>query len=286
VPAATLKIKKQFSPLERFIGEEVSVLNKEQIAISNYIRAEWISICLPIDTVPEDTGRLCLFPIDDHKFSLHLFFIQYPDPADNMAIVCSVVFLPSFFDQYPPETLMANQPFRFDQVTEQQFSICSKTRALLSQLGKKDVATAFIKSLKQSETAINLLRLTLECITFPFNTCQQPACRFLLYESEREKILEACNIIEQNIDQAFSIKELSRKVAMNECYLKKGFKAITGKTIHDYQQELRIAKARELLHIEGHSVTYVANMLGYSSISHFSTAFKRVTGMKPCELLA
>jgi len=26
-------------------------------------------------------------------------------------------------------------------------------------------------------------------------------------------------------------------------------------------------------------------LLGYSSISHFSTAFKKHTGIKPCELL-
>jgi len=33
------------------------------------------------------------------------------------------------------------------------------------------------------------------------------------------------------------------------------------------------------------SVTEVALFLGYSSISHFSTAFKKHTGLKPCELL-
>jgi AraC-like DNA-binding protein len=131
-----------------------------------------------------------------------------------------------------------------------------------------------------------LLRRALECITIPFETCQVPACRFLAYESEREKIQEARQIIEQSIDQPHTIKELSRKVAMNECYLKKGFKAIVGKTIHEYQQELRIAKAKELLQQQGCTVTDVANILGYSSISHFSTAFKRITGMKPCELLA
>jgi AraC family transcriptional regulator len=75
-------------------------------------------------------------------------------------------------------------------------------------------------------------------------------------------------------------------VGINECYLKKGFKALVGKTVHDYQQDLRINKAKELLQHQGLSVTDVANTLGYSSISHFSTAFKRVTGMKPCELLA
>jgi AraC-like DNA-binding protein len=92
-------------------------------------------------------------------------------------------------------------------------------------------------------------------------------------------------VITANLDNPLTIKELSRKVAMNECYLKKGFKALTGKTIHEYTQELRISKAKEMLSKEGVSVSDVANTLGFSSISHFSTAFKKATGMKPCELL-
>jgi AraC-like DNA-binding protein len=194
--------------------------------------------------------------------------------------------MPSFFEQYPAETLMANQPFRFDESTEQQFNICAQTRLLLSQLQDTPVTTLLIRSLQQGEYAMHLLRRALECITIPFTVCQVPACRFLAYESEREKIQEALGVINEHIDQPLTIRALSRKVGMNECYLKKGFKSVTGKTIHEYQQERRITKAKELLQQDGLSVTDVANTLGYSSISHFSTAFKRVTGMKPCELLA
>ncbi len=93
-------------------------------------------------------------------------------------------------------------------------------------------------------------------------------------------------MIEQHFDKPLTIKELSRKVAMNECYLKKGFKALTGKTIHEYTQDIRITKAKELLSQQGMSVSDVANILGFSSISHFSTTFKKATGTKPCELLA
>ena len=286
MPTETVKAKKQLQPAERFIGSEARVLSKKQLAINNYIHAEWLEVSFPDDSVAEDTGMLYLYPIDDHKFCLQLCFLEYDDALAMNAVVLSLRFLPSFFDQYPPETLMANQPFRFDQTTEQQFPVCAQIRALLMQLEQGATLTPFIKSLQQSEAATHILRRALECITVPFTTCQVPACRFLAYESEREKIKDARLILDRHIDQLLTIRDLARMVAMNECYLKKGFKALVGKTIHEYQQEIRITKAKELLQEQGRTVTEVANTLGYSSISHFSTAFKRFTGMKPCELLA
>jgi len=273
-------------PLERFLGGEVRVVNREAQLISNFIQAEWLHVCLPDDNRQEDTGMLCLFPVDDHKFYLQLYFLQYVDEPAADAVVFSLRFLPSFFDQYPPESLMTNRPFRFDETTELQFPVCSQARTLIGELQEGKTETPFLRSLRQTESGIRLLRRALECITVPFYACQVPACRFLAYESEREKIHEARLILEQQLDQPLTIRELSRRVAINECYLKKGFKAITGKTIHEYQQNMRINKAKELLQLQGLSVTDVAITLGYNSISHFSTAFKRVTGMKPCELLA
>jgi AraC-like DNA-binding protein len=280
------KIKKQLEPLERFLGDGISVTDSTGMPVNNFIRADWFKVCIPGEGLPEDQGMLYLYPIGDNKFCLQLCYLQYADDPKADASVCILRFLPEFFDQYPAEVLMENQPFRFDQTTEQQFSVCAKTRALMGQLQPVANQTPFIRSLQQSEAAMNLLRTALECITIPFTVCQVPACRFLAYESEREKIMEARLILEHQLDQPMTIRELSRKVAINECYLKKGFKALTGKTIHEYQQDLRISKAKELLSRDGLSVTDVANTLGYSSISHFSTAFKRVTGMKPCELLS
>ncbi len=284
VKATTPKIQ-QRDHISRFLGDEVRVTGDESMVINNFVHARWLDVLLAESDVPEDQGKLFLFPIDDHKFSLQLCYLQYADNSGMNATAYILHYLPSFFDQYPPEQLMHDQPFRFDQSTELQFPVCSQTRLLLAGLSKADNGTPFVRALQQSEVAMQLLRRALECITMPFNSCQVPACRFLAFETERDKIAEARQVLENNIDRPLTIRELSRKVAMNECYLKKGFKALTGKTIHDYQQDIRIARAKELLqqHI---SVTEVANTLGYSSISHFSTAFKRVTGMKPCELLS
>lgn len=110
-------------------------------------------------------------------------------------------------------------------------------------------------------------------------------CKFLANEADREKIVRSREILIQHIGEPITIKELSRKVAMNECYLKKGFKEMFGTTIFDFYQSQRMEHAKYLLYEKGLSVTEVSLLLGYSSISHFSTAFKKHTGLKPCELL-
>lgn len=112
-----------------------------------------------------------------------------------------------------------------------------------------------------------------------------PACKFLANELDREKIVRAREILIHHIGEPITIRELSRKVAINECYLKKGFKVLYGSTIFDFYQGQRMEHARYLLYEKGLSVSEVSLQLGYSSISHFSTAFKKHTGLKPCELL-
>ncbi|QOR74992.1 MAG: helix-turn-helix transcriptional regulator [Thermoflavifilum sp.] len=114
---------------------------------------------------------------------------------------------------------------------------------------------------------------------------RKPRSRFLTHPEDRQKIYQARDMMLQHLDEPLTIRELSRKVAMNECYLKKGFKEIFGTTIYDYFQRERMEKARQLLYEQGLSVSEVASRMGYSSISHFSTAFKKYTGLKPCELI-
>lgn len=274
----------QTAPIERILGQQAEVLNRAPISVNNFIYAECIEVNFPENAWPEEHARLNLFPIADGKFCIQLLYLQL-DNEPETAQICWLEFKPEFFEQYPLTMLTADKPFLFDKVTEQQFAICSQSTTLLEQLMGSEKPTAFIKALQQTETAMHLLRRAMECITMPFTVCPVPACRFLANDTERDKVVEAQKVIREHLDSPLTIKELSRKVAMNECYLKKGFKALTGKTIHEFTQELRIAKAKNMLQNEARSVSDVANSLGYSSISHFSTAFKKATGMKPCELL-
>jgi AraC family transcriptional regulator len=162
-------------------------------------------------------------------------------------------------------------------------SLCSRTRFVLEALLNHSY-TGVLENIYINAQMQMLLLYSLECMIGEKDV-ESFQCKFLANEADREKISKAREILLEHIGEPLTIKELSRKVAINECYLKKGFKEMFGTTIFDFYQGQRMEHARYLLYEKGLSVTEVSIMLGYSSISHFSTAFKKHTGLKPCELL-
>jgi AraC-like DNA-binding protein len=161
--------------------------------------------------------------------------------------------------------------------------LCGKTRMVLEALLNHTYTDSLENIFINAQTQM-LLLYSLDCMLGE-KEIDVVNCKFLANELDREKIVKAREVLIQHIGEPITIKELSRKVAINECYLKKGFKEMFGTTIFDFYQSQRMEHAKYLLYEKGLSVTEVSMMLGYSSISHFSTAFKKHTGLKPCELL-
>lgn len=161
--------------------------------------------------------------------------------------------------------------------------LCPKTTSVLERILNHSYADTLENIYINAQTQM-LLLYTLDCMIGE-TLLQTESCKFLLNEADRDKIARAREVLIQHIGEPITIKELSRKVAINECYLKKGFREMYGTTIFDFYQSQRMEHAKFLLYEKSCTVTEVSLSLGYSSISHFSTAFKRHTGVKPCELL-
>ncbi|MFY7899030.1 MAG: helix-turn-helix domain-containing protein, partial [Chitinophagaceae bacterium] len=176
------------------------------------------------------------------------------------------------------EVLAFKHPHAFTKV----FPICTKKRNVLDSLLNHSYSGA-LENIFINAKVHELLLYSLDCLVDEKE--EGFTCKFLEDERSREGIYKARDILLQHIGDPITIKELSRKVAMNECYVKKGFKEIFGTTIFDFYQQQRMEHAKYLLYEKGLSVTDVSASLGYSSISHFSAAFKKHTGLKPCELL-
>jgi AraC family transcriptional regulator len=173
--------------------------------------------------------------------------------------------------------------FRHPSSFSKILSLCSRIRMLLEGLLNHNYTDSLENIFINAQTQM-LLLYSLECMLGE-KEVEAFQCKFLANGADREKINLAREILLEHIGEPLTIRELSRKVAINECYLKKGFKELFGTTIFDFYQGQRMEHARYLLYEKGLSVTDVSVMLGYSSISHFSTAFKKHTGLKPCELL-
>jgi len=95
---------------------------------------------------------------------------------------------------------------------------------------------------------------------------------------------DTLDILEREWASAHTITTLSRRVRLNECYLKSAFRRMTGQTIAGYLRHLRMRHARRLIEDTRANVLQTAAFVGYSNPSHFARAFKSVHGVAPSAL--
>lgn len=76
---------------------------------------------------------------------------------------------------------------------------------------------------------------------------------------------------------------LSEKLSVDYGTLSSLFSSVNGITIEQYIIAQKIEKVKEYLFYDELSVKEIAFKLGYSSVAHLSTQFKKVTGLTPTE---
>ena len=85
----------------------------------------------------------------------------------------------------------------------------------------------------------------------------------------------------ENYNRPVSLEMLSRQFHISKFYLLRTFSHYLGLTPNEYQQNLRIAKAKELLRTTRLTVSMIANAVGIESTSYFISIFKRLEGVTP-----
>jgi AraC-like DNA-binding protein len=94
-----------------------------------------------------------------------------------------------------------------------------------------------------------------------------------LDEEDVKRIKKAKVIIDESFQENITIAFLSKKVALNQTKLKKGFKQLFDRTVHEYLKNIRLEKAVEYLKINKYSIKEVSLMVGYTNQGSFSYAF-------------
>jgi AraC-like DNA-binding protein len=109
----------------------------------------------------------------------------------------------------------------------------------------------------------------------------------LLNNSKRQLIEKIKNLIIRHIHHnAFDNKHnfsevLSKALHKDYSYLSSLFSEVEGITIEKYIIHQNIEKVKELLIYDELSLSEIAIQLGYSSVAHLSSQFKKVTGLTP-----
>lgn len=122
-------------------------------------------------------------------------------------------------------------------------------------------------------------------ITCPILSMQEKSCQKSkrLRPSQEALIKEIHDKLTKNLSQKYTIEELSKQYLINTSSLKADFKAVYGMPIAAYMKEYRIKQAMKLLLETKESISSIASMVGYSSQSKFTKAFKEITQSLPSE---
>lgn len=100
---------------------------------------------------------------------------------------------------------------------------------------------------------------------------------------QTELIKEVHHFLTQNLNQRYTIDELSKRYLINTSSLKELFKAVYGMPIAAYMKEYRMKTAASMLRETNESIAQIAASVGYESQSKFSNAFRDIFQMLPTQ---
>ncbi len=104
--------------------------------------------------------------------------------------------------------------------------------------------------------------------------------RSILIERIKNVIIEMIHYADELPQIKFS-DYISQKLGYDYTYLSNIFSEVKGITLQQYIIMHRIEKVKELLLYNEYNLTEISYRLQYSSVSHLSNQFKKITGLTP-----
>lgn len=104
-----------------------------------------------------------------------------------------------------------------------------------------------------------------------------------LSKKQAEIVEKVKNDLISDLDKKITLDELASKYDISKTSLKNCFKEVYGKPIIKWRKEYKLDYACRLIETGEHSISDVSRMVGYSSPSKFSQAFREYVGCTPSE---
>lgn len=125
----------------------------------------------------------------------------------------------------------------------------------------------------------NLLEVLLICILRSGSLSVVPDNSRLL----NRECTQIKNYLDANYSEDITLDTLSVLTHMNKYYLAHTFTKYMGLSPINYLLQKRIQEGKSLLESTSYSIAQISDLLGFSSQSYFSQAFRKATGMTPMQ---
>lgn len=155
----------------------------------------------------------------------------------------------------------------------QRVRIDPRAQALVSLL-RHGLGRALAEPL-QAETLI----LTLVRRALGERTSRRPGSTY-----GRQRLVDRAKLaVSSNPARRWKLAEIAAEVGVSPVYLTQSFQQVEGLPLYRYQLRCRLARALDLLH-QYDDLSALALDLGFSTHSHFTSAFRQAYGRTPAEL--
>jgi AraC family transcriptional regulator len=95
------------------------------------------------------------------------------------------------------------------------------------------------------------------------------------------QLQQAIEYIHTNLDRDLSLSQIASVINISPTYFASLFKRATGISPHQYVIQQRVERAKLLLSKTDSAIADIALQVGFSSQSHLTQQFKRLTGVTP-----
>ena len=96
-----------------------------------------------------------------------------------------------------------------------------------------------------------------------------------------ELIYGVMGYVQEHYSEDIDEKSLAQSLGLSYSYFSRSFKRVTSSTFKNYLNKTRIRKAEQLLCTSDKTISEIATLCGYNSISYFISVYKSITGRTP-----
>lgn len=172
-----------------------------------------------------------------------------------------------------PDDLLATHYGVIDLKEEDRIKVLAILEIIMVEIQKKRDRYELQVKLKTAELFLIICRYCKE---------QLQSEQVKQWKTEKHsKVQEVVQYLSEHCETNETLDKIAARFFISKSYLSRIFKEVTGFTVNEYVNLVRIKKAKRLLKSSQYSVTELSAVLGYESITYFERVFKKLTGLSP-----